>query len=151
MPEAGRQIVREAIFLGADNLLWEDPARFADLIISRACLQFNTARPIDGPVFFDRSIVDSVAYLEFKGLALPDRYRRAARLYRYAPEIFITPPWEEIYVADRERPKPFEEAVGEYEALIEAYRDLDYRAVFVPRGTVGERADFVEARLTGEN
>lgn len=147
VPEAGRQIVREEILVGADDLLWNDPYRFADLIISRSCFQFNMAKPLKKPVFFDRSIVDSVAYLEFKGLEVPERYRRAVGLYRYAPEVFITPPWEEIYVSDRERPKPFEEALGEYEALIETYHRLDYATVIVPRGSVGERADFVEAHL----
>lgn len=147
VPEAGRQIVREEILVGADDLLWNDPYRFADLIISRSCFQFNMAAPRGNPVFFDRSIVDSVSYLEFKGLEVPERYRRAAALYRYAREVFITPPWEAIYVSDRERPKPFEEALGEYEALIETYRGLGYRIVFVPRGPTRERADFIEAHI----
>lgn len=147
VPEAGRQIVREEILVGADELLWNDPYRFADLIISRACFQFNTVRPVDGPVFFDRSIVDSVSYLEFKGLEVPERYQRALALYRYAPEVFITPPWAEIFVSDRERPKAFAEAVGEYEALIETYRRLGYRSVYVPHGTLAGRADFIETRL----
>ena len=80
-------------------------------------------------------------------LARRARYKRAVGLYRYAPDVFITPPWEEIYVSDRERPKPFREAVGEYETLLKTYENLGYRTTLIPHGPILERADFVEARF----
>lgn len=148
-PEAGRQIVREQMHLGGDALPWRDAARFVDLAASRTMHLFNATVPSARPVFFDRSLVDLVSFLDMKGIAVPLHLRRAIDLYRYAPDVFVVPPWPEIYVSDAERPKPFEEACREYEALVEGYRAAGYRLVEVPKAGVAERADFILGRLGG--
>lgn len=146
-PEAGRQIVREQMHLGGDALPWTDAAQFVTLAASRTMHLFNTTVPGARATFFDRSLVDLTSFLEMKGLDVPGHLQRAVEAYRYAPAVFVTPPWQEIYVDEAERSKPFEDACREYDALIEGYLAAGYELVEVPKVSVAERTDFVVARL----
>lgn len=71
---------------------WKDIARFVELCVWRGIYFYNTARPRDKAVLFDRSIVDAVSSLARLGLATPEPLRRALLRYRYAPVVFLTPP-----------------------------------------------------------
>lgn len=146
-PEAGRRIVKEQLLTGGDALPWSNSRQFVELAASRAALQFDAAVSSGGPVFFDRSLVDVVSYLEYLGLETPDRLRRMLDLYRYAPGVFVTPPWREIYRTDNERRKSFDEAVDEYHAVVAAYRAVSYEIIELPRTSVAERVDFLEKTL----
>jgi len=146
-PEAGRQIVREQMHLGGGALPWRDAAAFVELAASRTMHLFNTIEPRGLPVFFDRSLVDLVSFLDMKAIAVPAYLRRAVEAYRYAPDVLVTPPWREIYASEAERPKPFEDACREYDALVAGYLAAGYGLVEVPRLDVEARADFVVAFL----
>ena len=98
-------------------------------------------------MLFDRSVVDLVSYLDFKGLETPPHLWRLVEACRYSDTVFVTPPWQEIFLSDSERPKGFEEAVSEYRALSASYRALGYRLVDIPKATVRDRADFLEERI----
>ncbi|MGB8363831.1 MAG: AAA family ATPase [Rhizomicrobium sp.] len=78
----------------------------------------------------------------------PAHQRAICRGYRYHPRVFITPPWPEIFVNDPERRHNFDDAVAEYERLIEAYPSLGYEVVLLPKTETTERADFVMRALT---
>lgn len=142
-PEVGRQIVREQMFIGGSALPWADATAFIELAASRAMRQFNVARPAGRPVIFDRSLIDLVSYFDYRGLAVPAHLATAVKLYRYAPQVFVTPPWRQIYVDDGERKKTFEEAASEYDVLLRWYRREGYTTVEVPRMEIGARADFI--------
>lgn len=146
-PEAGRQIVREQMHLDGDALPWRDAAAFVALAASRTMHLFNTVELRELPVFFDRSLVDLVSFLDMKAIAVPAYLRRAVSAYRYAPDVLVTPPWRDIYSSEAERPKPFEDACREYEALVAGYRAAGYGLVEVPKLDVDARADFVVAFL----
>lgn len=148
-PEAGRQIVKEQLLIGGDALPWRNAARFVELAASRAAWQFNSAAPTDKPVVFDRSVVDVVSFLAHKGLATPTPLQRMLEFYRYAPRVFMTPPWEELFRNDAERRKDFGEALAEYRSLIAAYEDLGYEIVELPKVSVAARADFFERCVGG--
>ncbi len=141
--EAGRQIVREQMHIGGDALPWADAGRFVELAAARTMHFFNRTAPPSGPMFFDRSLIDLVSFLDMKGIAVPGHLRRAVALYRYATDIFVAPPWREIYVSDAERQKPFDEACREYDALTEGYLAAGYRLVEIPRASVDRRMEFI--------
>ena len=63
--------------------------------------------------------------------------------HRYHRRVFLTPPWPEIYVTDRERRHALDAALAEYSRLLEAYPSLGYEISIVPKVGVVERADFV--------
>lgn len=145
--EAGRQIVREQMHLGGDGLPWLDAIRFVELAASRTMYLFNTTMPGKRAIFFDRSLIDLVSFLGMKELPVPAYLRRSLDAYRYGRTVFVTPPWQEIYVNEAERSKSFEDACREYDVLVAAYLANGYELVEVPKLTVAERADFVVSRL----
>lgn len=144
MPEAGRQIVKEQMLIGGDALPWKNAAQFVDLAASRAAWQYNSAKPDDRPVVFDRSVVDVISYLAYKGCKLPSHLKKMLKIYRYCPTVFVLPPWKEIFHSDDERQKDFEEATTEYDALMTAYNELGYKTVEIPKISISHRADFFE-------
>jgi len=146
-PEAGRQVVREEMHVGGDGLPWADAEKFVALAASRTMYFFNAAVASAAPVFFDRSLVDLTSFLDMKGIDVPAHLKRAVAAYRYRREVFVVPPWPDIFAADAERQKTFADACREYEALAEGYLAAGYRLVEVPRIGVEARADFVLRHL----
>lgn len=149
-PEPGRQIVKEQRYIGGDGLPWENALKFVELCLSRAMFFYNTARPGERPVLFDRSLIDNVAGLQRMGYPLSPALNEAVQRYRYGRRVFMTPPWPELFAADAERRHSFEEAVAEYEFLLAAYPAYGYEVVIIPRLSVPERADFLEEQLGKE-
>jgi predicted ATPase/GNAT superfamily N-acetyltransferase len=147
MPEPGRQIVQEQLATGGDALPWRDAAKFVELCVARAVDFYDAAQAAGGCVLFDRSVVDAVAALPRLGLPVPEPLRGALQRCRYASVVFMTPPWQELFQTDRERRHGFADAVAEYEDLLQSYPANGYRVELVPRLTLEERADFLEARL----
>lgn len=145
--EVGREIVKEQLRTGGRGLPWEDALLFVELAANRAAARHREGASRDGPVLFDRSVIDVVSYLDFKGLKTPQDLSRLVEACRYAQTVFMTPPWPEIFRSEAERPKGFEEAVSEYRALVERYRALGYRITDIPKAPVDERADFLEKHL----
>jgi predicted ATPase/GNAT superfamily N-acetyltransferase len=146
-PEPGRQIVKEQLSIGGDAVPWGDVPRFVELCVSRALDFYKTARSTAKCVLFDRSIVDAVSSLPRLGLPVPEPLRHALQHYRYADVVFMTPPWQELFAADRERRHAFADAVAEYEALLESYPANGYQVELIPKLGLEERADFLERRL----
>jgi predicted ATPase len=142
-PEPGRQIVKQQARVGGPGLPWTDPVRFAELALSRAMHFFDSARPEGRAALFDRSVVDAVTALERLGAA-EEWHAEAARVYRYAPRVFLAPPWEALFAADMERRHGFAEAVAEHERWRRASRRRDTRrwrcrASAWPSGRIGWR------------
>ena len=146
-PEPGRQIVKEQAYIEGDAVPWGNIPQFVELCVSRGAYLYNTARPTDRCVLFDRSIVDAVASLARLGLPTPAHLRHALQRYRYARVVFMTPPWQELFAADAERRHSFADAVAEYEALLASYPAHGYEVELIPKAGVRERADFLEQRL----
>jgi predicted ATPase len=107
-------------------------------------LEDATARP--APCFFDRGIPDAIAYAVRFGVDSRE-FVAAAGLFRYATEVFILPPWPEIFVNDELRGATFEAYRRFHDQIIQAYADCGYTLVEVPRDTVERRADFVVASV----
>ena len=141
--EVGRQVVKEQLRSGGDATPWQDRGRFRELLFARSVAAFEQVAETARPVFFDRGIVESVAYAGVLGVPVPPHHRAAVERYRYAADVFVTPPWREIYANDTERRQSWDDAVADYEANCGAYREAGYRLVEVPRAPVAERVDFV--------
>lgn len=142
--EPGRRIVAEEVAAGGSALPWMDAAAFARRAIDMALADIESA-PGEGWVFFDRGLVDAAAALEH--LTGEPIVQRLVRAHRYHRQVFLTPPWPEIYVTDPERQHGYDEAVAEYHRLVQAYAALDHEAVVLPKVDVAARADFVMAML----
>ncbi|MDR6755378.1 putative ATPase [Mycoplana sp. BE70] len=145
--EPGRQIVREQHRIDGPGLPWRDTSLFAELCVSRAMHQIGAASCSEGTVFFDRGVVDAVAFFEYLGQAVPAHIERAAWHCRYHSSVFLTPPWQEIFVGDSERKHSFEEAVLQYEASHSTFARLGYTTIELPKADVERRVSFILSRL----
>ena len=142
--EPGRRIVAEEMRGDSAALPWVDLAAFARRAIAMA--KADRARVAGlAVVFFDRGLVDAAVALEHSGGAPLDR--TLAGQPRFHCEVFLVPPWPEIYRADAERQAGLEEGVAEYHRLRAAYDRLGYQTVILPKVPVAARADLVLARL----
>ena len=57
--------------------------------------------------------------------------------------MFMAPPWKEVFSQDAERKHSFEDAVEEYERLLESYPKYGYRLIELPKINVTERVKFI--------
>lgn len=147
MPEAGRAIIQDQVAIGGPALPWADQVAFSELMLGWELRSYREAQAHAGPVVFDRGVPDVIGYLTLCGLPVGDHVTRAAELYRYRREVFIAPPWPEIFTQDAERKQSLDEAEATYHALAGAYGRCGYGLVPLPRAPVAERVRFVLSRI----
>jgi len=62
--EPGRRVVRDELASAGDALPWIDALAFVRRIIAMAQADYEAARALPGPVFFDRGLIDGAVALE---------------------------------------------------------------------------------------
>jgi len=143
--EPGRRIVEEELRGDGSALPWVDLAAFAERAMDVARRDRERAPDGAGWTFFDRGLVDAAMALQHAG-GRPASVTLAP-FARYHDRVFLTPPWPDIHVRDRERRHGLDEAIAEYDRLLAGYGALGYEPIVLPRIGVEERADFVLRRL----
>lgn len=102
----------------AGTLPWMDLAAFARRAIEMAADDRQAAASTARWVFFNGGLVDAAAALQHPtggpALVLPEQSPR------YHQQVFVTPPWPEIFAADDERRHGLADAVAEYDRLLTA-------------------------------
>ena len=146
-PEVARQIIREQMEAGGSALPWADREAYTDLMLRRSIESFQQHTPASRPLFADRGIPDTLCYARLIGLPETAFIEDACRRYRYAPIVFLAPPWREIYETDSERKQDFAEAERTYFVMNEVYRECGYEIVELPRAAPGDRAGFILSKL----
>ncbi|MBS1663241.1 MAG: AAA family ATPase [Bacteroidetes bacterium] len=139
--EPGRRIVAEELKKSRDQALpWTNPKAFAERAIQLSLQDRNRAKEMPGAVFFDRGLIDAASALEsVTGKPVLPTYRAE----RYNSRVFLTPPWSEIYVTDAERQHSLQDAIQEYERLIDAFTSLNYSIEILPKTGVAQRVDLI--------
>jgi predicted ATPase len=138
--EVSRQIIVEANQSGTDMLPWSNLDAFAAECHRRMIAQL-IEEEVEGLCFYDRGIPDIIAYLRNGGKSVPNYLFDDGK--RYANLVFMAPPWQKIFVNDSERPQSFEECQRLHNLLLEAYTELGYRVVMLPKVSVELRVNFV--------
>lgn len=148
VPEVAREIIQEQVRNGDSALPWKDHALFAQLMLERSIESYHAHSSANRPTFFDRGIPDSLAYARL--IDLPDKktLQKACHHYRYAKQVFVAPPWEEIYTTDRERKQDFDEARRTWEQIVQVYQECGYEIIELPKAAPAVRADFILSRCT---
>ncbi|MHB2264347.1 AAA family ATPase [Aliihoeflea sp. PC F10.4] len=143
MPEAGRAVIRDRQAAGFPPR-GENPVHFAELMLERDLTNFEEARILTGPVFFDRGLPDLIGYLRLMGEDIPSHLMDAARHRRYNRIVFLAPHWPQIYATDAQRDQSPDEALRTCACIAAAYRELGYETVELPRTDVAGRVAFVQ-------
>lgn len=141
--EVARRIIQEQVRVDGPALPWRDREAYTHLMLEGSVNSYLEHAASQTPVFFDRGIPDSLCYARL--IALPDQtsLRQACESYRYAPRVFLCPPWQQIYHPDTERKQDFAEAVQTFTLLAEVYRECGYSIAEIPEAAPAERAEYV--------
>jgi predicted ATPase len=148
VPEEARQIIQEQVKSGGTALPWQNTTTYIELMLARSISSFLEHENASQLTFFDRGIPDTLAYAHIIQLPETLPIQRACNQHRYAPTVFLAPPWEAIYETDTERWQSFDESVSIFQEIVKVYQACGYTPVLLPLCGPEERADFVLSCLT---
>ncbi len=143
--EVSRRLIKEQAVLDNGIMPWNDLPAFAELAIEAMVQQYHMSQEVEGLCFFDRAIPDVFGYLKNGGFSVPPEYRALLKECRYQDDVFVLPPWPDIFEQDNERPQTYEESVSLYHALCDAYDSCGFTLHHVPKGSVERRVGFIES------
>lgn len=138
--EYARDFIDKELKRGGDKVPWLDSEGFDNEVLKGRMKQWK--RGIKGVNFYDRGVVDSMAYLKNAGLGIPHKFIEAGKKYTYK-RVFFLPPWRRIYTQDDERKESFREAKKIGKLIKEVYKKMGYDVVKVPNGGVKERCNLI--------
>jgi predicted ATPase len=144
--EISRTIITEEIARGGDALPWKNLAAFSQQVIALRKAQHTNA-PKGRTHFFDRGIVDVIAYLKLDNLVVNDNIMQMAKQFPYNKTVFYTPIWAEIYTNDSERKEDINTAKNIEKILLTTYQSFGYTLLKVPKLTVNERTAFILSKI----
>jgi predicted ATPase len=111
--------------------------------VACARLNFLKGTPESITAFSDRGLPDQIAYSWYKKKVPSSFIMELVTENKYAPFVFITPPWEDIYVQDEIRKEDFNEAVEIHSQIIRAYLKFDYKIIPLPLVNPQARVKFI--------
>ena len=141
LPEFSREIIRSEMAAGTNVLPWDNLTAFTEKVIAGRMEQYHAAQP--GLQFYDRSVVDSLAYMHLDKLPVHQKWEKFLKHNRYYQTVFITEPWKDIFLTDGERKETWEKLLHLHEYIVSTYQDWGYEICFVPKRTIEERVDFI--------
>lgn len=143
LEEISRDITEMTRRNGIEQLFLKNPILFSEMLLEGRENQYKIANNMNTDfIFFDRGIPDVHAYMNYISIDYPPVYVEKSMKYRY-DTIFITPPWQEIYITDEVRYENFEQSLAIFNHLKRTYEKLDYQLIEVPVGTIDFRTDFI--------
>lgn len=146
-PEISRDVTLEAKKQGIDQLFLTEPLLFSQMLLDGRLKQFHNALLEEkNLIFIDRGLPDILAYMDFIGDTYPEYFITQCEETKYN-QVFVLPPWEEIYESDEARYENFEQAKVIYEHLKLTYNKFGYELIEVPCGTVEDRIKFIFKNL----
>ncbi|MBL0049527.1 MAG: AAA family ATPase [Bacteroidetes bacterium] len=148
--EISRSIIKDQLEKGGTILPWKDLAAFSGLVFEQR-LQQHSQLLDENIHFYDRGIVDVLAYLIKDNLPIPPNYIKAAQVNHYNQLVFLTPPWKEIYLIDNERKEDFSNAEQIHNLIESTYQQLGYQTLNIPMMEVNKRVDFILNTINQHN
>lgn len=142
-PEISREIIESQKETGGNVLPWEDHHSFNEAVFKGRLEQFHAATGHHQLYFYDRGIPDSLAYLLADEKSVPTHFMEEAKLCSYYHRVFITPPWNEIYINDQQRWEGFDYAMRIHEFISNFYTQLGYELIEIPKLPVTQRVEFI--------
>ena len=143
VPEAALAVMREQLAGNSKILPSGDRTLFMQEVLARSIQDYDKARCLKAPVFFDRGIPEWLRFLD----SSEDKDNAISQRYRYAKTVFVAEPWPEIYVSDHARVHSFEKAARSYGPTILPYVEMGYEICLIPKLSVKERAAFILSRV----
>jgi predicted ATPase len=140
--EFARDLILSQQELGGEILPWKNPKLFQQEVLQKR-IDFFDSVPDNSFAFADRGIPDQLAFARYRGFGTPKNLNQYSQEYRYASQVFVTPPWPEIFVSDSIRSETFEEALLIHEIVIEIYLSLNYQIIELPLLPLEQRTKYL--------
>ena len=146
MEEVSREYIAAGKAAGKENHFEEDPLAFSKLLWKGRIEQYHKAEehfannPDEKFAFFDRSLIDVVAYLHHKNTTV-EAWEAGLKTHPY-DRCFLVAPVAQIYQTDHLRMESFEQAVVLHHQLVKSYKQYG-QIVEVPFLSPEERVDFI--------
>ena len=146
MEEVSREYIAAGKAAGKENHFEEDPLAFSKLLWKGRIEQYHKAEqhfvnnPDEKFAFFDRSLIDVVAYLHHKNTTV-EAWEAGLKTHPY-DRCFLVAPVAEIYQTDHLRMESFEQAVVLHQQLVKSYKQYG-QIIEVPFLSPEERVDFI--------
>lgn len=137
--EVSRQIIIEQQAINGTLMPWNNLIEFAEECYKR---MFNLhSLEISRLTFCDRGIPDISAYLYASNY--PDKMKYKNARFLYNSNVFICPPWKEIYTNDPQRPQSYKESVMLYQSICNIYASLGFNIIEIPKLNIEERMNWL--------
>ncbi len=140
-PEMARLVIQNNIKNGVDCFPWNNTLDFSHQVfleISNLLGSINTDF-----CFFDRSLVDIIAYMDISKISRNKNYINAIKTSNYNKNVFFLPFWDDIYTIDLQRRESKKEAKLIEKNLRLIYNELGFNLIDVPMTVLKERVDFI--------
>ncbi len=140
-PEMARLVIQNNIKNDVDCFPWNNTLDFSHQVfleISNLLSSINTDF-----CFFDRSLVDIIAYMDISKISRNKIYINAIKTSSYNKNVFFLPYWEDIYTIDLQRRESKEQAKLIEKNLRLIYNELGFNLIDVPMNVIKERVDFI--------
>lgn len=144
--ESGRIIVQQELNNDGDVLPWKDGIAFGRRLVEHTLKALNNTRH-SGPIFSDRGLVDNIAWFAALETQPPRALTDALARCPYHEPIFVMHPWKEIYAQDQIRNKRFDQALREFDDIMQQLNILGWPYIEVPQLSVHERVAFIESYI----
>lgn len=143
VPEPARLIIDEKLAAGETiEQIVTDPEWLVS-VVRKALAQYREIPP-EEMYFFDRCVVDSIAYYNLNGKEIDEEFRVALDAVTFK-KVFLLDLVD--FTNDEARSETPEEARKLHELIRGGYQSEDYEIVEVPVLPVPERADFVLSNI----
>lgn len=147
VPEVAREIIRGRLQQGLPPR--PSPPEFARAIFEADIRNYDAMARARPPVFFDRSLSDSLGMLVEAGAITVEAAKEELRRRPYNPRLFFFPFWEEIFTPDTERDQTIEEAMAISERTAAWHLAMGFELVTVPFAPPLARAEFILSIAAG--
>jgi len=141
-PENARSVMTQLNGKGESGKLGSLPSDFEKIIAEKRA-DFLSSINEDVIAFSDRGLPDQVAYSRYKNKMPSQFIMELATSNRYAPFVFVTPPWIEIYTKDEIRQEEFKDALEIHHQIVNAYLQYGYKIINLPLTIPEERVKFI--------
>ncbi len=140
--EFSRKIIKKEMSKKSNALPWKDLLSFSQKLVKYREKTFLENKNNE-LCFFDRSIIDIIAYLKIENIDIPRNILEMTNKYRYYKTVFFAPVWKEIFKKDKERKENLKQAIIIEKYLLGEYKKANYKIVFLPKISIKERINFI--------
>lgn len=137
--EAARRVIEQ--HYSKNYTPWGDRQSFLREVCAQ--IQKDLQEPIHGLTFCDRGMPDCLAYAREACLPVPELLHTFDPFAYYHRQVFVLPPWLQIYCRETARQQEFTEAVSLYHSIVSTYEAYGFQLIEVPPLPVEERTAFV--------